>query len=107
MGVSASAHRVSCAHDPLKPHPVRQDVHSAQEMTLIDCTLFTERRGGRRRVKTRQFARWVCEAGVAHLLAGGTCVCVRSDASTYWKRASMCISTACFVPFVSEIAKKR
>lgn len=46
MGVSASAHRVSCAHDPLKPHPVRQDVHSAQEMTLIDCTLFTERGGG-------------------------------------------------------------
>lgn len=56
-------------------------------------------------MKTRRFARWVCEAGVAHLLVGEL-VCVRNDASIYWKCASMWISTACFVPFVSEIAKK-
>lgn len=27
-------------HDPLTAHPVRQDDNSAQEMTLIDCSLF-------------------------------------------------------------------
>lgn len=36
---------------------------------------------------------------------GNVCV-FEAIASTYWKRAFMCISTACFVPFVSEIAKK-
>lgn len=59
-GAAASANRVSCAHDPLKPHPVRQDVHSAQEMTLIDCSRLTESKGGKWCVKIRQFAQWVC-----------------------------------------------
>lgn len=72
-GGGASAHRVSCAHDPLKPHPARQDVHSAQEMALIDCSLLTaseavEGSGRKWRVKTRQFAQWVlvCEVCVVH-----------------------------------------
>lgn len=47
-----------------------------------------------------------CVRLVLHIYSLGERVCVRSDASTYWKRASMCISTACFVPFVSKIAKK-
>ena len=75
MGVSASAHRVSCAHDPLKPHPVRQDVHSAQEMTLIDRTLFTERRGEaageNEAICTMAVLGWCCT-----FTRGGTCVCV-------------------------------
>lgn len=37
-------HRVSGAHDPLAAHPARQDVHSAQEMTPIDCSLFNRER---------------------------------------------------------------
>ena len=99
MGVSASAHRVSCAHDPLKPHPVRQDVHSAQEMTLIDRTLFTERRGEaageNEAICTMAVLGWCCT-----FTRGGTCVCVcvcvLESMQVHAGSVHLC---ACFVPF--------
>ena len=71
-GSAAPAHRVPGARDPLKPHPVRQDIHSAQEMTPIDCSLLTwsEAAGASRRkwwvVKTRQFAQWGVRGWYSH-----------------------------------------
>lgn len=97
MGVSASAHRVSCAHDPLKPHPVRQDVHSAQEMTLIDRTLFTEHRGEaageNEAICTMAVLGWCCT-----FTRGGTCVCVCVLKSMQVHAGSVHLC-ACLVPF--------
>lgn len=97
MGFAVPAHQVSSAHDPLKAHPVRQDVDSAQEMTLIDYSLLTEGEAVRgnwrkQRVKTRQFTQWVlvCEMGVV------TCMFASMQVQRY---SCMCNSNVLSIPF--------
>lgn len=71
VGLNAStAHWVSCTLDHLNAHPVRQEVHSAWEMTLIDCFLLTESEKGEGR-----WRKWAGENEVICTMGVSVCGC--------------------------------